>query len=39
MYKQLLKTGVTALAGYAAKKILNGLVKSPEEKVKEAICS
>ena len=37
MYKQLLKSGATALAGYAAKRILNGLVKSPEEKVKEAI--
>lgn len=37
MYQQLLKTGATALAGYATKRILNGLVKSPEEKVKEAI--
>lgn len=37
MYQQLLKTGATALAGYAAKRILNGLVKSPEEKIKDAI--
>ena len=37
MYKQLLKSGATALAGYAAKRLLNGLNKSSEDKVKEAI--
>lgn len=37
MYKQLLKSGVTALAGYAAKRVLSGFNKSPEDKVKEAI--
>ena len=37
MYKQLLKSGATALAGYAAKRILSGFNKSPEDKVKEAI--
>ena len=37
MYKQFLKSGATALAGYAAKKALSGFNKSPEDKVKEAI--
>lgn len=39
MYKQLLKSGATALAGFAAKKVLSGFNKSPQDKVKEAIHS